>query len=248
MKLTNLVTIKGYAAGKNGNMLVSLDDKLVQERAYSTAKKDYNIRMLICTAYVEDPESQAELAKHADQYTPTDRVIVISKKFMHLLPKTRLILLMNENAQASIEDEVSSNYEAVSYGHVETIANFGRLRSSLAFNKARKIMERDERKAGAACGRFYKKTAKAVQKQAKDMGVDIDTISDMDEDLGNMSLHDLWEAAEQVAHQAQATDNIVADAVVSDTQEVAADPIKKAVEGLNNLMDNQDVQAAMAEA
>ena len=214
MKLTNLVSIKGYSAGLGGNLLVSLDDKLVQDRAYATAKKDYSVRMLICTARVEDPAAQEELRKHVDAFTPVDRVIVVSKKFMRLLPKTRLILLMNENSQAMIEDEVSSNYEAESFGHVETMANFGVIRSSIAFSKARKLREKDERRAGSACKRFYRKTSRQLKKE----------MGDVAEELEGMTLSDIWDEAENLAEE-----NVVADVTpIKEALQDAADNLKAA--------------------
>ena len=161
MKLTNLIEVKGYAAGRNGNLLVSLDDDLVQEHAYRTNKKEYKIRMMICTAYIDDPNTRQLLAdKYTDGSVQTDRIIVVSKKFMKLFPKTKLILLFNQNAREEILGSASCDKEVDSFGHVETMAKFGIIRSRLAFDKARKYQEKFERKAASPYGRFVRKEMK----------------------------------------------------------------------------------------
>lgn len=164
MKLNNLIQVKGYEAGKNGNMLVSLDDKLVQDRNWNNGKKEFDIKMLLTTAYVDDPEDQAQLAKYTDGTSPVDRVIVVSKKFCRLFNKTQLILLHERNAREDVVDDVACYEEVESYGRVETYRQFGKFRSKMAFDKERKIMEKDEIKAGKAMHKFQKKQEKQVKK------------------------------------------------------------------------------------
>ena len=185
MKLNNLINVKGYEAGRNGNMLVSLDDKLVQEKNWNNGKKDFDIKMLLCTAYVDDPEARAELEKYTDGTAPVDRIIVVSKKFCRLFNKTQLILLHERNAREDVADDVSCFEEIESYGRVETIRQFGKFRSKMAFDKERKIMEASEMKAGKAMNKLQKKQEKEVKK-AMNSGKNLrDIFHSKDKKMGN---------------------------------------------------------------
>lgn len=167
MKITNLIQVKNYEAGRNANLLVALDDQLIQELSYKTDKKTYDIRMLITTANVTNPEDQNYLRRFTDGTVDCSRVIVVGKKFLHLFNKTQLILLAERNHREDVIDSASCDEEVVSYGHVQTISQFGSFRSQMAFNKERRIMEFDERRAGNGLKKQNKKELKKAKKAAK---------------------------------------------------------------------------------
>lgn len=167
MKINNLIQIKGYEAGKNGNLLVALDEELVQKQNYATDKKTYNIRMLVTTANVTTEEGQRYLRKFTDGTVDCSRIIIVNKKFLHLFNKTQLILLAERNHREDVIENASCDEEVVSYGHVQTISQYGKMRSTMAFNKERKIMEHDEKKAGGALKSYNKRELKKIEKAAK---------------------------------------------------------------------------------
>lgn len=167
MKLTNLIQVKGYEAGRNGNLLVALDEKLIQDMSYKTEKKVYDIKMLVTTANVKNQEDQEYLRRFTDGTVDVSRVIVVGKKFLHLFNKTQLILLAERNHREDVVETASCDEEVVSYGHVQTISQFGSFRSQMAFNKERKIMEFDERKAGNGLKKQNRKELRKAKKAAK---------------------------------------------------------------------------------
>ena len=170
MKITNLITVKNYAAGQNGNLLVSLDENLVQEQSFAEygADKDSQVKMLICVAYVDDEAAQEILKKYVDdpEITPVDRLIVVSKRFMKLSNKKKLILLERQNR---LEDdiEVTSNMDRLSYANVMTIGEYGRFFSKLAFHTENRIREKSEQKIGAAIHRNLRKRSRAQSDRMK---------------------------------------------------------------------------------
>ena len=162
MKITNLLVVKNYEAGRDGNLLVAIDEELVA-KAYRVNDKTMNIRPLICTAYVKNPEDQKRLKKHTDGETPVDRVIVVSKKFQSLFNKTQLILLEKQNAIEDVTDP-DSDVEVQVYAEVAAIAKFGVFRSKMAFHKAQSILEKDEVKVGKKLHANEKKREKETKK------------------------------------------------------------------------------------
>lgn len=167
MKLTNLIQVKGYEAGRNGNMLVALDEKLIQDMSYKTEKKVYDIKMLVTTANVKNLEDQEYLRRFTDGTVDVSRVIVVGKKFLHLFNKTQLILLAERNHREDVIETAACDEEVISYGHVQTISQYGSFRSQMAFNKERKIMEFDERKAGNGLKKQNRKELRKAKKAAK---------------------------------------------------------------------------------
>ena len=170
MKITNLIEIKNYAAGQNGNLLVSLDDNLVQEQSFAElgAGKESQVKMLICVAYVDDEAAQEILARYVDdpEITPVDRVIVVSKRFLRLCNKKKLILLERQNR---LEDdiEVTSNMDKQSYANIMTIGEYGRFFSRLAFRTEDRVRERSESRIG---GRVHRAMRKGMRGQTYGMG------------------------------------------------------------------------------
>lgn len=162
MKITNLLAVKNYEAGRDGNLLVAIDEELVA-KAYRVNDKTMNIRPLICTAYVKNPEDQKRLKKHTDGETPVDRVIVVSKKFQSLFNKTQLILLEKQNAIEDVTDP-DSDVEVQVYAEVAAMAKFGVFRSKMAFHKAQSILEKDEVKVGKKLHATEKKREKETKK------------------------------------------------------------------------------------
>ena len=159
MKVTNLITVKGYKAGAAGNMLVSLDDELVSDQIYRVGDKELgSIDLLLCVAYINDEDEEKLLAKYVDDpaVTPTDKVIVVSRKFMSLRNKAQLILLERHNR---LEDDVviSCNQDRNSRANVMTISQYGAFRCKRAFAIETRIRERSEMKMGKKLGKATKK-------------------------------------------------------------------------------------------
>ena len=123
MKVTNLISVKGYSAGTAGNMLISLDDELISDQIYRVGNKELgSTELLLCVAYVNDPDEERILAKYVDDtsVTPVDKVIVVSRKFMSLRNKTQIILLERHNR---LEDDVviSCNQDRNSRANIHRI-------------------------------------------------------------------------------------------------------------------------------
>jgi hypothetical protein len=170
MKITNIVTIKNYDAGRNGNLLVSLDENLENNLGYHVKDQAKTVKMLICTAVVSDPNEQAILKKHCDDSTPCDRVIVVSSQFLKLFNKTQLILIERQNAKEDFPME-NCDMDTQIHAEIETMTRFGTWRSMMAFDKERKIREKDEKEIGKARHSEYKsntrKNARAMKKGGK---------------------------------------------------------------------------------
>lgn len=191
MNITNLVQIKNYEAGKNGNLLVALDDNLVQTQHWSNNKKVFDIRMLLCTAYVDSLEAQDKLREYTDGSVPVNRIIVVSRKFMRLFNKTQLILLYERNVREDVLGKCGCYEEIDSYGKMETVRKYGKFRSKMAFDKERKLSEKDIYRTGKAMKRYDKKVEKEVQKGTKDAAnivknMSKEDIQDIEEDIMDM--------------------------------------------------------------
>ena len=190
MQLTNLIRIKGYAAGQNGNMLVSLDDKLVQDMKWPTKRQPKQVKMMITTAYVDDPATREFLRQYTDGNSPTDRIIVVNHDFTLLFNKTKLILLNNENAKRDVEYTVSCDSEAESYGHITTMAQYGRIRSKMAFDKARRKRELSEMAISGPYRRYMKKAVGQIAAG-----------NDTQQDSSTPSMDDIMKMAENIARE-----------------------------------------------
>lgn len=172
MNISNLVTIKNYDAGKNGNLLVSLDEDLKVSEKFSSKKGDREVKVMIATAFVRDKNVLAELAMQTDQFTPSNRVIVVNKKFMRLPNKMKLALLADQNAKLDLDmDDVESNIDRQVHGEMEAMKRVGIIPTKLALDQARKTRERSEMWASRGRHREYKKSMKALDSlgQAADM-------------------------------------------------------------------------------
>ena len=101
---------------------------------------------------------EKDLAKYVDDpaVTPTNRVIVVSRKFMSLRNKAQLILLERHNR---LEDDVviSCNQDRNSRANVMTISQYGAFRCKRAFAIETRIRERSEMKMGKKLGKATKK-------------------------------------------------------------------------------------------
>lgn len=172
MNISNLVTIKNYDAGKNGNLLVSLDEDLKVSEKFSSKKGDREVKVMIATAFVRDKNVLSELAMQTDQFTPSNRVIVVNKKFMRLPNKMKLALLADQNAKLDLDmDDVESNVDRQVHGEMEAMKRVGIIPTKLALDQARKTRERSEMWASRGRHREYKKSMKALDSlgQAADM-------------------------------------------------------------------------------
>lgn len=149
MKITNLISIKNYEAGKNGNLLVSLDEELSATSFYIDGK-NFGVRALLLTAYVSDWQSQETLKKHVDGNTSYDRVIVVNKRFLRLGNRTQRILLERQNAKENYGSHVSNDLESQAYADIACIEKFGAFHSLRAMKKAGKIVEDSVKKVGKA--------------------------------------------------------------------------------------------------
>lgn len=159
MKLDNIQTIKGYNGGTEGNMLVSYDPNLSVDGPYDT-----KIKLICCTAYVKEKEDRMSLRQLVDSETPFNRVIVVGPKFMKLGKRTQLALLAYQNNMNRFNDSVESNITRQIYGEVETIKEFGRLRTRWALFKERRYREKFTNKEGSKKRKQYKKDLKEVEK------------------------------------------------------------------------------------
>jgi hypothetical protein len=163
MKITNLVSIKKYRAGHDGNLLVSLDENLETKLGLHVGDKSEGVHMLICTAYVSDKNEQEILKKHCDDATPYDRVIVVNSKFLKLFNKTQLILLERQNAKEDFESDPSCDMDPIIHAEIATFTKYGTWRSTMAFDKERKMREKDE----VAIGKARHKENKASARKCK---------------------------------------------------------------------------------
>ena len=164
MNISNLINIKKYPAGKNGNLLVSLDENLVVNEKFSSKKGEREVKVMIATAYVRDKAVIAELEKKVDAITPANKVIVVNKKFTRLPNKLQLALLVDQNAKLDLDsDEVKSNIDRQVHGEMAAMQEVGIIATKLALDTARKTRERSEMWASRGRHSEYKKSQKALQ-------------------------------------------------------------------------------------
>ncbi len=176
MKVTNLISVKGYSAGTAGNMLISLDDELISDQIYRVGNKELgSTELLLCVAYVNDPDEERILAKYVDDtsITPVDKVIVVSRKFMSLRNKTQIILLERHNR---LEDDVviSCNQDRNSRANIMTISQYGAFRCKRAFAIETRIREKSELKIGKKLGKATRKHIKQMKRSCADAEMEPD--------------------------------------------------------------------------
>lgn len=186
MNISNLVTIKNYPAGKNGNLLVSLDENLKVSETFPSKKGNREVSVMIATAIVRDDAVINELAMKADQFTPTNRVIVVNKKFMRLPNKMKLALLVDQNAKLDLDSqEIESNVDRQVHGEMAAMEGVGILATKFALDTARKTRERSEMWASRGRHREYKKSVKALNTlgQATEIFEDLLANDETDEEV-----------------------------------------------------------------
>ena len=160
MVLNNFVVIKGYEAGKGGNMLVSLDENLlILDNAIIDYKgRQKSVTTLICTAIIKDEKVIDSIAEMVDQDTPANRVIVVSKKFTKLPKKRQLALLEIQNSAIALESKFdTSNMSRRAYGEICAIERYGKLAVRCAVKKERKVLDKSIAKASKGLHWGYKK-------------------------------------------------------------------------------------------
>ena len=172
MKLTNMISIKGYNAGKEGNMLISLDTQLrVGDCSFISPKgQEKHVECMICTATVDLPEDQNILEELVDDDTPCNKVIVVNKQFLKLSNKKQLALLEIQNAMLEVETP-QTNVSRRSYGEIAAIEKYGKIAVRTAIKKERKEAHRSIFKAATGLHRQYKKDVKQEKKLQKAMEV-----------------------------------------------------------------------------
>ena len=143
MKINNIQVIKGYAGGTNGNMLVSYDPNLEVDGPYK--KK---IHLICCTAFVSEIKDRDFLRKLVEIGSPFNRVIVVGPGFMKLGKKTQLALLTYQNRMNQFPGDVESNITRQIYGEVQTIKEFGVIRTRWALFRERRYREKFTNKEG----------------------------------------------------------------------------------------------------
>ena len=164
MLITNLISIKNYNAGKGGNMLVSLDEKLTDTEIYLSPKgEERRVPLLICTAYVVEDEAISLLEQKCDTLTPCNKVIVVSKQFLKMGSKKQLALLEIQNAMQELQDP-SNNCSRRIYGEIAAIERYGHWTFYWATKKEAKIQRRGVKKASRGLHRAYKKETKELKK------------------------------------------------------------------------------------
>lgn len=144
VKIDTLVTIKNYAAGQNGAMLVALDENLSIEGMYGK-KGDKKINLLICTAMVDKADAEA-LVQYVDDVTPTSRVILVSKKFLRLRNTTQLALLEIQNSAMQVVTPETSETRRL-YGEYCAIERFGKIEVAIARRKEQTVKNKSLNKA-----------------------------------------------------------------------------------------------------
>ena len=144
LNVEKMVTIKNYEAGKNGNMLVVLVDKLVPITVQGPKGDDRDVEVLLCTATISDQAVIDALETKVDSGTSCNKIIVVSQKFMKLNNKKQLILLEIENQKVQFmsSNEDDNNSAAVIWAEVNAIEKFGKIAERFAVAKARNLLQK----------------------------------------------------------------------------------------------------------
>lgn len=175
MKINNLVTVKGYTAGENGCLLVSLDENFTLNHVNTfggilgNTPKEYDIRGDASVWMVPDGKALEWAESKTDDNTPANFIIVVSPRFMKLSNKSQLILLERENVAArkyydsicktentNITDGLSLK-SCVIAGDLAAMEKYGAMRASWTIRKEQKRINSDEIRAGKHMHRAYKK-------------------------------------------------------------------------------------------
>lgn len=161
-----IVTINNYDAGVNGNLLVTIQDRVTPVSIIGHKNAEKPIDVLLCTAKIASKALQDELSVLVDANTPCNKVIVVSNKFMKMSNKKQLALLEIENRREATTHP-STNMDGQIIGEASSIEKFGKWCTYRAVNKARRVREKSTKKATQWMHSDYKKDCKAVEKLTK---------------------------------------------------------------------------------
>lgn len=167
INVSNLISIKNYNAGVNGNLLVVAQDKVQPVSFIGHKGKDKFVDVLLCTAKILDEETIKEIERFVDEKTPANRVIVVSKKFLKMRNKKQLALLTIESTKAAIGNKQSTNVDGLILGETEAVEIYGKYATYRAVNKARKVREKSTKKATRWMHHDYKKDCRVAAKMDK---------------------------------------------------------------------------------
>lgn len=167
LSVSKLANIKNYEAGKNGNLLVILTDKLIPVSVVNPHGVEKDVQVLICTATISEKSALDLLESHVDESTPCNKVIAVSKKFLSLSNKKQLVLLELENQKVRFEKEKpDSNIATTIQAEINTIEKFGKVAERFAVRTSRRFREKSQRKAATGLHRAYKKD-QAIEKKLR---------------------------------------------------------------------------------
>lgn len=164
--IEKLVTIKNYSAGIDGNLLVVTEDQVSPITIIGHKGEPKDIHVLLCTAAITDSELQDELAGYCDEYTPCNRVIVVSKKFLKMRNKKQLALLQIESSRVGVTNQ-KTNLDGIITGEIDAIEKYGKWCTYRAVNKAKRVKEKSIKKATFLMHHNYKKCCKVEKKVAQ---------------------------------------------------------------------------------
>ena len=180
LSIRKLIFIDGYDAGKNGNLLVALVDKVTPTSILAADGIKQDVEVLICTATITESKMIDRLESLVDLNTPCNRLIVVSDKFLNLNKKYQLALLELESVKVKIECEnPGDNVSAIIQAEVSVMEKFGKFTEWLAVGKARRFRESSEREVATGLHSLYKEKQKELAK-AKKYGYKCKDSDDMD--------------------------------------------------------------------
>ena len=195
--LRNLVTIEGYAAGREKRPFVSVVDRLEiahAETGFGKKKsKTVAVSALICTATIPATATELRtlLSEKADKLSsiPTNNIIVVSKKFLKLPKKQQLVLLEIEYRKlAGDKDTLTFNTDLQKTNlnrdinaDVSAITKYGKSNFVKATAKAKKLVRSGELELGCALRKDEKHAAKMIKKSADVFYTDI--FEDIDDSI-----------------------------------------------------------------
>lgn len=87
IELNSLINVDGYTDGKNGYLLVSVNDYVfvahLKKQQYPFEISKTAVKPMMAIAQIENQRAQAMLRKYTDSKTPVDKIIVVNSKFLH---------------------------------------------------------------------------------------------------------------------------------------------------------------------
>ena len=227
MDTSRIINIEGYDAGKNGNLLVCLDSKLVQDLAWNCrgffgGENMQSVAEIITTAKVVNPAQQQWLAdKFTDGSVDTSKIIVVSDEFMKrewLWKKRRNILLYRENLIEVYRPKATSRHEAESYANILTMVKFGKWKSTRAFDWVREFREDSERAIVKPYKRYLKHSG---SNQAQEAGMDGNQLAFQ---VKGPNGEEISFTQEDMERAAQEIDKLLNDGADSDSKIITIQP------------------------